>query len=104
MAILLEVIGWLSTLILVASYLMRDRRHLHSITLVACVFKAIYSYNYQVWPLFTNWVILFFVQIWQIYRFGKTAGFNQTMPTVVPFDKSEFETSIHTLQPENSST
>ncbi len=63
----LEVIGWVGTLILVLSYLVKTRMSLHVVALVSCFLKAYYSYHHAVWPLFANWVVLIFVHIYKIY-------------------------------------
>lgn len=67
MALAIEIIGWLSTIIFVASFMVKDRATLHLLGFVACIFKLVYSYQHAVWPLFVNWVILLFVQAYQFY-------------------------------------
>lgn len=64
----LEAIGWLSTILFVLSFMVKDRSMLHLLGAIACVFKLIYSYEHAVWPLFANWVILIFVQTIQFVR------------------------------------
>jgi len=61
----IEAIGWASTVLFVASFLVRNRSALHAIGFFACILKLIYSYQHAVWPLFVNWVILLFVQAYQ---------------------------------------
>lgn len=64
----LDIMGWTGTVILLLSYFMQERRALHVVALFACALKMIYSYHHNVWPLFTNWVILIPVHIWQIMK------------------------------------
>ena len=64
----LEAIGWLSAILFVASFLVKNRSTLHLLGAVACIFKLIYSYEHAVWPLFANWVILIVVQTVQFFR------------------------------------
>lgn len=72
----IEVIGWTSTVLFVSSFLVKDRAKLHLIGFIACIFKLVYSYEHAVWPLFVNWVILFFVQLYQflVYRNHKVTN------------------------------
>lgn len=60
--IIIECIGWASTLILVASFFLQKRSSLHLVGFLACVLKLIYTYEHEVWPLFANWAILVVVQ------------------------------------------
>lgn len=64
---LIEVIGWLGTLVLVLSYLVKTRLSLHIIAFISCCLKLYYCYQHAVWPLFANWVALFFVHVYKIY-------------------------------------
>ena len=68
--ILMEAIGWLATFIFIASFLVKDRSLLHFLGFIACIFKMIYSYHYHVYPLFVNWVLLFFIELyqWKTYK------------------------------------
>jgi hypothetical protein len=63
----LEVIGWVGTLILVLSYLVKTRISLHIVALVSSVLKLYYCYEHAVWPLFANWAVLVFVHIYKIH-------------------------------------
>ena len=63
---LIEVCGWVGTLILVLSYLVRTRMSLHVIALTSTCLKLYYTYEREVWPLFANWVILVLVHIYKI--------------------------------------
>lgn len=69
--IALEVIGWSATALFVSSFLVKKRSLLHFLGFTACILKMIYSYEYHVWPLFANWVILFFIDIYQWYTYHK---------------------------------
>lgn len=63
---LLEALGWLGTLILVLSYLVRTRMTLHVIALISTLMKLYYCYEREVWPLFANWAVLVLVHIYKI--------------------------------------
>ena len=65
----IEAIGWGATILFVASFLVKQRSLLHLLGFAACIFKMVYSYHYHVWPLFANWVILFFIEIVQWWRY-----------------------------------
>lgn len=63
---LIECVGWIGTLILVASYLVKTRMSLHLIALISTMMKLYYTYEREVWPLFANWLILVLVHIYKI--------------------------------------
>lgn len=67
----LEIIGWVGTLILVLSYLAKTRITLHVIAFISTVLKLYYCYQHEVWPLFANWVALFFLHIAKMYQLYK---------------------------------
>jgi len=71
--IVLEVIGWGATVLFISSFLVKKPSLLHLLGFTACIFKMIYSYQYHVWPLFVNWVLLFFIEIVQWWRYRKDA-------------------------------
>ena len=71
--LMIEIIGWTSTVLFVVSLLVKERSLLHLLGFIACFFKIYYCYEKAVWPLFTNWVILLFVQAWQFYVHRETA-------------------------------
>lgn len=74
--LLLEILGWTGTLILVLSYLMKERMNLHIIALISTCMKFVYCYYHQVWPLFANWgvlILLHTVKIFQLYKERKAA-------------------------------
>jgi hypothetical protein len=39
----------------------------------------IYSYHYHVWPLFVNWVLLFFIELyqWRSYKSEEQASIDE---------------------------
>ena len=68
---IIEIIGWASTVLFVGSFLVKERAALHLIGFFACIFKLVYSYEHAVWPLFVNWVILLFVQAYQFFVYRR---------------------------------
>jgi len=64
----IEAIGWIGTLALVFSYIVKTRKMLHVIAFVSTCLKLYYCYVHAVWPLFANWAALFFVHIAKIYQ------------------------------------
>lgn len=64
--IFLEIIGWIGTALLIFSYLSKGRMSLHAIAFISTAMKTYYCYEREVWPLFTNWVILLFVHIYKM--------------------------------------
>ena len=77
--LVIEIIGWISTCLFISSFLVRKRSLLHSLGFAACIFKMIYSYHYHVWPLFVNWVLLFFIELyqWRSYKSEEQASIDE---------------------------
>lgn len=71
---MIDVIGWIGTVMLVASYLINDRKALHWFALAATFLKLVYCYHYQVWPLVVNWLILIGVHFFKLYKLHFAKG------------------------------
>lgn len=69
--VIIEVIGWASTVLLVASFLLKERSSLHLVGFIACILKIVYTYAHAVWPLFVNWVLLLVIQGYQYFIYRK---------------------------------
>lgn len=68
---IIETIGWASTVLLVASFLLKERSSLHLVGFLACILKLIYTYAHAVWPLFVNWLLLLIIQGYQYFIYRK---------------------------------
>jgi hypothetical protein len=79
--VLIEVIGWTSTVLFISSFLVKKRSVLHAVGFIACLFKMVYSYHYAVWPLFVNWVVLIGVQLYQWRHHHVAEADDLTSPT-----------------------
>jgi hypothetical protein len=66
---MVEAIGWLGTAIFVASFLFKDRTHLHVVGIVGAAVKLVYTLHYGLMPLAVNWVL---VILSHAYNLGKS--------------------------------
>ncbi len=58
--ILIEIIGWLSTLLFLISIIVPNRIQLHSMGIFTSITTGIYSYYYGATAIWVKWVIAFF--------------------------------------------
>lgn len=72
----LEVFGWLTTIILWASFFPKKRFYLHLIGLIASIGRLIYilslyctSTGDLARPLIANWIVMILIHIISLYRF-----------------------------------
>jgi len=57
---IIEVIGWLSTVLFLVSIVMKDRAHLHLLGILSSVTTGIYAYSHGATAIWVKWVIAFF--------------------------------------------
>jgi len=74
----IEFFGWISTLILWASFFPKNRFYLHLVGLIAAIGRLSYIlilYNSStgdlVRPLIANWIVLIIIHLVSLYRFRK---------------------------------
>lgn len=61
-----EIIGWIGTFIFVASFLFKERKHLHIIGIIGSVVKLIYTYHHGLVPLTVNWLLVIFTHLYSL--------------------------------------
>jgi hypothetical protein len=66
-----SLVGWVGTVIFVASFLVNDRALLHALGLVGCLVKLSYTYHIKAWPLVVNWVLLIVIEAIKWFRYRK---------------------------------
>lgn len=64
-------LGWIGTVIFVASFIVKDRAYLHLLGLLGCIVKLVYTFHYGLWPLVVNWALLIVIESVQWWRYRK---------------------------------
>lgn len=73
--LIIEIIGWTSTGLFLASILLPQRRHLHALGVVTSITTGIYAYAHGATAIWVKWAIAFFFHsyMWyKIHRVSKT--------------------------------
>ncbi len=70
--ILIETIGWISTLIFLVSIVLPKRTDLHSLGMVTAVSTGIYGYHHGATAIWVKWLIAFFFHAYAWLRLRKT--------------------------------
>jgi hypothetical protein len=58
--IIIESIGWLSTILFLVSIVAPERVHLHSLGIFTSVTTGIYAYSHSATAIWVKWLIAFF--------------------------------------------
>lgn len=69
--ILIESIGWLSTVAFLVSIVMPNRVHLHKLGVFTSVTTGIYAYSHGATAIWVKWLIALFFHgymVWKIHR------------------------------------
>lgn len=74
--ILIEVIGWLSTVTFLFSILLPRRMSLHGWGMFTAVSTGIYSYAHGATAIWVNWVIAFFFHAYMWKKIKQTSTSN----------------------------
>jgi len=72
--ILIEVIGWVSTLSFLISIVMPQRINLHQLGIFTSVTTGIYGYAHDATAIWVKWVIAFFFHCYMISRIISETG------------------------------
>ena len=68
MAIAIEIIGWISTLVFLLSIIVPQREHLHAMGILSSVTTGIYAYSYGATAIWVKWFIAFFFHSYMWYK------------------------------------
>jgi hypothetical protein len=66
--ILIECIGWLSTILFLVSILVPSRIHLHQLGVLAAITTGIYAFAHGATAIWVKWFIAFFFHGYMIYK------------------------------------
>lgn len=66
--IIIETIGWLSTLSFLVSIVLPNRKHLHWLGIFAAVTTGIYAYAHGATAIWVKWLIAFFFHSYMIFK------------------------------------
>ena len=66
--IIVEIIGWTSTLTFLISIVMPQRVHLHALGIFTAVTTAFYAYAHDATAIWVKWVIAFFFHSYMLLK------------------------------------
>ncbi len=69
--IIIETIGWISTLTFLVSIIMPQRIHLHSLGLFTSVTTGVYAYHHGATAIWVKWAVAFFFHGYMMYKMKK---------------------------------
>ena len=69
--VVIESIGWLSTLLFLVSIVMPQRVHLHLLGLVTSITTCIYAYSHDATAIWVKWIIAFGFHAYMCYRISR---------------------------------
>ncbi len=69
--IIIETIGWISTLTFLVSIVMPQRIHLHSLGVFTSVTTGIYAYHHGATAIWVKWAIALFFHAYMLYKMKK---------------------------------
>ena len=78
--LLIEVIGWISTLAFLISIILPNRIHLHSWGLFTSLTTGIYAYAHNATAIWVKWVIAFFFHLYMFAKLLKSKDKSTTSP------------------------
>lgn len=73
MNILIEIIGWISTLLFLVSIVIPQRVHLHILGVFAAITTGIYAYAHGATAIWVKWFIAFFFHGYMWFKLGREA-------------------------------
>lgn len=71
--IVIEIIGWTSTLVFLVSIVMPQRKHLHALGIFTAVTTGIYAYSHDATAIWVKWAIAFFFHSYMLYKVKKSS-------------------------------
>ena len=77
--ILIECIGWLSTILFLVSIVVPNRAHLHTLGVTAAVTTGIYAYAHGATAIWVKWFIAFFFHSYMIYKTRAAASSSKAL-------------------------
>ena len=71
--IVIEIIGWTSTLVFLVSIVMPQRKHLHALGIFTAVTTGIYAYSHDATAIWVKWAIAFFFHSYMFCKVKKSS-------------------------------
>ncbi len=71
--IIIEVIGWVSTVLFLVSIVAPQRIHLHSLGILTAVTTGVYAYAHGATAIWVKWFIAFFFHAYMWHKISKAA-------------------------------
>ncbi len=69
--LIMEAIGWLSTLLFLISILMPQRIHLHSLGVFTALTTGVYAYYHGATAIWVKWAIAFFFHVYMWVKLAR---------------------------------
>jgi hypothetical protein len=69
--IIIEIIGWISTLLFLVSIIIPQRIHLHALGVFAAITTGVYAYAHDATAIWVKWLIAFFFHSYMWYKLSK---------------------------------
>ena len=69
--LMIEIIGWTSTLLFLVSIVIPQRVHLHKLGIVTAITTCIYAYAHGATAIWVKWIIALFFHLYMIYKLQK---------------------------------
>jgi hypothetical protein len=66
--IVIEIIGWASTVAFLVSIVVPNRVHLHQLGIFASVTTGVYAYSHGATAIWVKWLIAFFFHSYMTYK------------------------------------
>lgn len=66
--IMIEITGWISTLLFLISIVIPQRIHLHSLGILTSITTGIYAYSHDATAIWVKWVIALFFHAYMWYK------------------------------------
>lgn len=77
--LIIEIIGWSSTIMFLTSIIMPNRAHLHLIGLFTAITTGIYGFYYGATAIWVKWLIAFFFHGYMWFKIKKPVKAEQRL-------------------------
>lgn len=77
--IIIETIGWVSTISFLVSIVMPNRIHLHLMGVFTSVTTGIYAYAHGATAIWVKWIMALFFHLYMMWKVSRTAKIKQSL-------------------------
>lgn len=74
--IVIETIGWISTILFLFSIIVPQRLHLHTLGILTSITTGIYAYAHEATAIWVKWVVALFFHIYMSIKISKQQNRN----------------------------